>query len=195
MTRKKSHFQGKEPILEKFLQELRFRKVIAFVNNNDRVLDLGCGYKGALLKKLSPKIEEGLGIDISVTNKKICSNITLISEKKGNTNIPSNHFDLVVSLAVIEHLENPLRILKTAYKSLKKNGTLLITTPSPIAKPILEFLAFKIGVVSKQEIRDHKKYYNKKELSDLLVTCGFKSKNIKIKNFLFGVNTFAIAKK
>lgn len=195
MTRKKSHFQGKEPILEKFLQELRFRKVVPFVKNKDKVLDLGCGYKGTLLKKLSPKIDEGLGVDISVTNKIVAHNISLIPEEKGRVPIPSNHFDIVVSLAVIEHLDNPLSILKTAYKSLKKGGTLLITTPAPVAKPILEFLAYKVGVVSKQEIKDHKKYYDKEEIKILFKNAGFNVREIEIKHFLLGLNTLALAKK
>ena len=195
MKRIKSHFQEKEPILEKFLQKLRFQKVIPFVKNRDRVLDLGCGYKGALLKKISPKIEDGLGVDISVTNKKIANNITLVSNKKGNIYIPQNHFDLAISLAVIEHLNNPLDLVKKVYKSLKKGGTLLITTPSPTAKPILEFLAYKVGVISKQEIKDHKKYYNKEKIRILLKNAGFNMRGIKIEYFLLGLNTLAIAKK
>lgn len=121
MTRTKSHFQANEPILEYFLQRLRFNMVSSFVNKGDLILDLGCGYNGKLLNKLSPKISEGIGFDISVTKKAIANNIKLISIKKdGQIDLPNNHFDLVVCLAVIEHLENPLDILKTAYKSVKE---------------------------------------------------------------------------
>ena len=193
MTRKKSHFQEKEPFLEKFLQLLRFRRVFPYANSGSKVLDIGCGYNGALLSMLSSNISEGVGIDVSVSKKKVAHNIKLITQKKAG--LQKNHFDLVTCLAVVEHLENPKFLLTTAHKSLKKNGVLLITTPSPIAKPILEFLAFKLGIVSKQEIKDHRKYYSKEELENLIFSCGFRRKNIQIKYFSFGVNIFATAIK
>jgi hypothetical protein len=56
-------------------------------------------------------------------------------------------------------------------------------------------MAFKLGMISNQEIKDHKKYYNEKELKDLLVTSGFKSKKIEIRYFSFGLNTAATAIK
>jgi 2-polyprenyl-3-methyl-5-hydroxy-6-metoxy-1,4-benzoquinol methylase len=195
MTRAKSHFQGAEPILEKFLQFLRFHQVLPFIKIGDRVLDLGCGYKGALLKNISSKINEGVGVDVSVTKKKIAKNIRLISEKNGEVNIPKDHFDLATCLAVIEHLENPLNLLKIAYKSLKKNGRILITTPTPAAKPVLEFLSFKLGLVSRQEIKDHKKYYTEEELRDLLEKVGVKTTKVHVRFFLLGLNTFVVAKK
>ena len=106
MSRTKSHFQKKEPLLEKFLQVLRFRKVIPYIRKGNKILDLGCGYNGALLDKLSSKISEGVGIDISVTNQKKANNIKLISRKiGGNIYLPRNHFDLVACLALLEHLE------------------------------------------------------------------------------------------
>lgn len=193
MTRKKSHFQEKEPFLEKFLQILRFSRVFPYLKNNSKVLDIGCGYNGAMLSVISSKIYEGMGIDVSVSKKKIANNIKLSSQRSAK--LQKNYFDLATCLAVVEHLEKPIVLLKIAYKSLKKNGKLIITTPSPIAKPILEFLAFRLGVVSKQEIKDHKKYYSKDELVSLLVSCGFKQKNIEVKSFSFGMNTFAIVKK
>lgn len=193
MNRNKSHFQENEPILEKLLQRIRFHKVIPFVKNGYKVLDLGCGYDGVLLQTLSSKISEGVGIDVSVTKNKVAKNIRLITSKKNR--LPPNHFDLAICLAVIEHLEDPQTFLNHAYKSLKSGGNLIITTPSPVAKPILEYLAFKVGVISKQEIKDHKKYYNTKELKELLAKSGFKSKNINIHTFSFGFNTFALAKK
>ena len=193
MTRKKSHFQEKEPFLEKVLQLLRFHKVLPYVKKDFRVLDVGCGYQGALLKLLSSNISEGVGVDVSVTKKLIASNIRLVSQKKAI--LLNNHFDLVTCLAVIEHLEKPEKLLTSTYKSLKKDGKLLITTPSPIAKPLLEFMAFKLGVISKQEIKDHKKYYTRKELQDLLISSGFKSNKTKINHFFFGLNIFASAEK
>jgi 2-polyprenyl-3-methyl-5-hydroxy-6-metoxy-1,4-benzoquinol methylase len=193
MTRKTSHFQRKEPILEKILQNIRFRKVFPFVKNGYKVLDIGCGYKGALLSLLASNIFEGVGTDVSVSKKTVAKNIKLVSQRY--LKLPQNHFDLITCLAVVEHMDNPKTLLAKAYESLKKNGRLLVTTPSPFAKPILEFMAFKLGIISKQEIKDHKKYYDKGEIISLLESVGFKSRNIEIKYFTFGLNTFVIVKK
>jgi len=64
-----------------------------------------------------------------------------------------------------------------------------------LAKPILEFLAFKLGVIDRDEIADHKQYFNVAELKELLVKCGFRPEDISAHTFLFGLNNFILAKK
>lgn len=41
---------------------------------------------------------------------------------------------------------------------------MLLTVPSKYAKPVLEFLAFKVGIVNRDEIMDHKQYFNREDL-------------------------------
>jgi 2-polyprenyl-3-methyl-5-hydroxy-6-metoxy-1,4-benzoquinol methylase len=196
MKRVKSHFQEKEPILESLFQNLRFKQIEPFINRGSKVLDLGCGFKGAFLKKEQFKISEGVGYDISVTKDKIHGNVRLFSKKlDGDLKLPPNYFDLVTSLAVIEHLKNPQLMINQVYKTLKKDGVFVLTTPSPKAKPILEFLAFKMHIVSEQEIKDHKEYYSQDDLLRMLVKSGFQKKNVKTKSFSLGYNTLAISKK
>ena len=50
-------------------------------------------------------------------------------------------FDIVTMLAVLEHLSYPEDILKEINRILRKDGRLVLTVPSKIAKPILEFMA------------------------------------------------------
>ena len=72
-------------------------------------------------------------------------------------------------------------------------GGLVITVPSRISKPVSEFLAFKMHIINEQEIKDHKKYYNKKDLYDL-----FKHSNLKIIQHYYyqlGLNNFCLLKK
>jgi 2-polyprenyl-3-methyl-5-hydroxy-6-metoxy-1,4-benzoquinol methylase len=196
MKRNKSHFQGEEPVLEGLFQTLRFQKIDPFIKSESKVLDLGCGYKGVFLKKESFKISEGVGYDIIVTNAKISANIKLFSKKlDGNLKLSPNHFDTVTSLAVIEHLKNPQLMIDQVYRTLKKGGIFVLTTPTPKSKPVLEFLAYKIHIVSEQEIRDHKGYYSQNDLLRMLVKSGFQKKNIKIKSFELRFNTLAVSKK
>lgn len=77
-------------------------------------------------------------------------------------------FEVVTLLAVLEHLNYPLECLHEISRVLKPNGICLLTVPNHLAKPVLEFLAYKLKIVSEAEIRDHKRYYNKQDLLDLL---------------------------
>lgn len=191
--RKISHFQKKEPFMERILQYLRFKKIQQYIKPGITVLDLGCGYHGSMLNMMSSTIRNGVGYDIGVTKQNTASNILLYrkdiqSYKPKNRNI----FDLVVALAVLEHLKNPLTVIGSAYKVLKPGGKLLITTPNASSKILLETLA-TIGVISKTEISDHKLYYTVQRLRRDLRQAGFKK--TKVSTFEMGFNIFAVAEK
>jgi 2-polyprenyl-3-methyl-5-hydroxy-6-metoxy-1,4-benzoquinol methylase len=108
---------------------------------------------------------------------------TLSQEKK---------FDCVLMIALLEHLENPEGLLKEIKKILKKNGTVIITTPTPLAKPILELLSFKLKLISETAIREHKHYFSKREIVSLLKKLGFSEVNHRF--FEIGFNQIVIAK-
>ena len=148
---KKSHFQEKEPILEGFLSNLRFNKISKYIPKDSKVLDLGCGYNGFFLTKNKNRISGGTGIDVSVNESNLDPKIKLIRHDL-NQALPfeENFFDAVVSLANLEHLENPQQNLIEIFRVLRPGGILLLTTPSVYAKPVLEFLSFKLGLINKK---------------------------------------------
>lgn len=194
MKRKYSHSQKHEPILEIIFQILRFLRIAPYIKRGSIVADLGCGYDGRFLKIISNKIRKGVGVDICVSTNKIHKNITLI-ESDINKRLPleDSNFDIVTAMAVIEHIENPKKFILEINRILKKNGRLIITTPSTIAKPLLDFLAFKMHSLSNSEISDHKQYFDQNGIAKLLLVCGFK--NIKVKTFEMGFNLLAITTK
>lgn len=192
MKRKKSHFEGKEAILERFIQKIRAVKVAKHIKNGSTVLDLGCGYQGSFLRYISGKISKGVGIDISVSKKPIAK-IRLVTGRVDASLPVREKFDYVVSMAVVEHVDKPETHFKEAIKHLNNGGTFLLTTPSQKAKPILEFLSFKLGLVSRDEISDHKRYFTKEKLIRSLRQAGFR--NISVIHFELGMNLFAVAKK
>lgn len=195
-SRHLSHFQGKEPILEWLLRQIRFFAVRPFVKENSIVLDLGCGYDGEFLRSISSKIKSGVGYDLSVKKYKVAKNINLFSKRiDEKLSLPNNRFDLITSLAVFEHLGKAQDVLDKSYKSLSEGGVLAITTPTPKAKIILEILSFKLKLISRREISDHKHYYSKKEIRTMLMKSGFKTNKIKISHFMLGFNTLVVATK
>jgi len=100
-------------------------------------------------------------------------------------------FDTIVALAVIEHINIPeiYQIFKTFKEKLKPDGKIILTTPTKIAKPILNFMAC-IGLADKENIAEHKHYWTEKEIYDLAEKNGFAI--IKYKKFQFGFNQLAI---
>ena len=195
MTRKKSHFETPEPILEHLLRFLRFRKMSKYIGINSKVVDVGCGYNGEFLRSINRKIIAGVGYDISVNHKAQSNTIKLINVDLNNKLLwkGKEKFDLAVSSAVIEHIENPTHFLSSINGLLKKNGVLLITTPHIRSKKILEYLSMNLGLISEGEIADHKQYFDENSLAKVLINTGFQV--VEISTFEFGLNIFCLAKR
>lgn len=108
--------------------------------------------------------------------------------------VPNNTFDIVTLLAVLEHLDKPVEICHEIARVLTPGGKLLLTVPSIKSQPLLEFLAFKIGIVNPREIEDHKKYYDETELRKLFAQIN-DLKIISHKYFQLGMNNYCIIEK
>ena len=100
--------------------------------------------------------------------------------------------DAVFMLAVIEHLDTPKILLKEIYRILKPGGSFCLTTPTPVAKPVLECMA-ALHIINREEILEHKHYYTGREIRILLQDCGFKSDQYK--KFCLGMNSMALGIK
>jgi len=191
--RSASYNQNGEPSFDSFLRYLRHNKVIRRIPDNARVLDLGCGYDGIFLKQIENRILQGMGVDISIDPQAQTEKISLMEfDLNHDLPLPDEHFDVVTSLANLEHITATRTIMANIYRVLKPRGILLLTAPSIYAKPVLEFLAF-CGIISRQEIKDHKHYFNKKLLSDLCRETGFSA--ISHRYFQLGMNNFLMAVK
>lgn len=138
-------------------------------------------------------MSEAVGIDFKapiIDHPKVRTMTATLDERLP---FPDESFDVVTMLAVLEHLSRPREIVQEISRVLRPGGQVVLTVPSPIAKPVLEFLAFRLGVISKDEIRDHKRYYDRASLAEL-----FQSTGLRIERhayFQFGMNNFLRATK
>lgn len=188
--RHKSFGQGKRSWLDNLIAHVRIRKILSKIQPGAKLLDLGCGYNGDLIEQLGDHISEGIGIDLSVNSRKP----NLIKGRvDAELDLVPNTFDVATALAIIEHVDNPTKMLSEIKRVLKTSGRVLITTPSLYGKVPLELMAW-IGIISKAEIDDHKRYYTKKSLYFALKNQGFK--NIEVQYFgILWLNLFATADK
>lgn len=192
VTKKRNHSFNPNSYVDKILVGFRCRRVFTLLKNSKfipektKIIDMGAG-KGLLVQKLRAMGYDASGVDLEQGENVISSNLNHILP------IESNSIDLVTSLANIEHLEKPEINLSEIYRMLKPNGQLILTTPSLAAKPILEFIAYKLKIIDEAEIRDHKFYFTKKTLEQAIKKTGFE--NFVISTFQLGLNLCIIAQK
>lgn len=185
-----------EPFFESIFRKLRLCKVLPQIPNGSTVCDVGCGSGGFLLKSVQDRIIRGYGFDNLVENRESGNLIfTKLNLDREPLPLDDSSVDLATALAVLEHFENPLFILQEIHRILKPGGILLLTTPTPAAKPILEFLAYRLHLISKREIDEHKHYFNREELMDTHIRAGFHEDKISISLFEAGFNSFVRAEK
>tara|TARA_R100000152_G_C6774925_1_gene202988 strand:- start:494 stop:1213 length:720 start_codon:yes stop_codon:yes gene_type:complete len=97
-----------------------------------KILDLGCG-RGEYVKVFSDLGFEPTGIDISPRTVELLSDYEVYATNLEEGITPGElwkSYDFVFSKSVIEHMNNPMGLLKVAYESLSDDGTAVIMTPS-----------------------------------------------------------------
>jgi len=111
-----------------------------------KILDVGCGVGNQLdmLLELFPSAET-YGVEPSklAQHKAQQRGHTTYCEKFEDANLPKSYFDLVISIHVIEHVENPAVFLSKCSEVVKDDGYVLIETP---ATDCLDFQWFKGGL-------------------------------------------------
>lgn len=85
--------------------------------------------------------------------------------------LPGRQFDAIVCGELIEHLEEPYRFLRALRPALAPGGTLVISTPNPLAFPVI--LAEITRSHSRFYTEDHTFYYLPRWTERLLNRSGY----------------------
>jgi len=183
----------KEALLEPVLRRMRIRQVLPVLLRHPdcRLLDVGCGWEAKLLKSVEPYVGSAVGIDFKAPVLATAKLTTISATLTDTLPFPDAAFDVVTLLAVLEHLSHPDAMVREIARVLKPDGQVVLTVPSFAARPVLEFLAFRLHIVSEAEIRDHKRYYDRASLQALLVDTGLHIDRHRY--FQAGMNNFVLA--
>lgn len=154
----------KDNLLRLLIRLARYKFVAKIIKKNDLVLEVGCGSGlGAIF--LSQYCREVNGVDISELEIKEANSINRRSNVKFSlTNFydipPEKNYDIIVSLDVIEHLQESEgeKLVARTCQHLKPDGMLILGTPSIYS---YEYQ----GELSKAA---HVKCYDQQELLDLI---------------------------
>lgn len=182
----------REQFLEPLLRHLRIRRVLPVLRKYPRcrLLDVGCGWQAAFLKAVAPYIGTGVGIDMKapeINTDKITTRRVKLDDRLP---LDDASFDVVTMLAVLEHVQEVDAIVHEIRRVLRPGGVFCGTVPSVWAKPVLEFLAFRCGIVNPEEIHDHKRYFTRDSLRELFVMNGFGINGFSHHYFQLGMNNF-----
>ena len=176
--------QGNEGILSPFLKNARFKAVKKLISSKDTILDIGCG-SGDLGQLVNSDNYFGYDID--------SFSLSLAKNKYPNhsfeNKLPKKKFDIIVSLAVIEHVKDPVNFLHTLKKNLNPNGKIILTTPHPAFEWIHD-LGAKSGLFSSHASEEHETLMNYKSMIRISKASGLKI--ISYKRFLFFANQLFI---
>ena len=178
--------------LEKILSYFRYKRTKKYIKNK-KVLDFGCGVKNWNSDFIGkyPKLIHG--VDRSLSSSFRVEKVEIFREIN---DLPFNDYEIVLSMAVFEHIDPfiLIDILSELACKTKKDAIIFGTTPTPLGRPILEFLSYKLKMIDESQIRDHEIYYDDFWFNKILSkTEWFLS---YYKTFQFGMNSeFIISKR
>lgn len=182
-----------EELLEPWFRRIRVRKIMPWIPHDANVCDIGCGFEAKFLKSISSKIKRGYGFDRKVRTS-LQGNLEIFQyDLHKPLPLTENSIDCITMLAVLEHLSDSDEVFSEIKRICRLHGRIILTTPTPLSRPLLEFLSFRLGIVSPEEITDHKHYWSLSEIQCLFERFGFRV--IKIQTFSFGLNSFAVGEK
>ena len=156
------------------------KNLIREVGKGNMVLDVGCG--NGYYTKMFVDGNTVYGMDLD--DHKI-PNISFIEgDAEDSTNYPKTKFDVVLCISVIEHCKKPQKILKNIHDVLKDDGKLVLITPN--YGYWFNRLKFIFGKPIQKYNDPHIRLFVHKELKKLVVSTGFRIKEIKSNLGLLG---------
>ena len=198
-TRRSSYGEARTPTpVDRFgvwLSGVAVRRHANFANA--RFGDFGCGYDATFARTQLDVARSAVLVDVVLAEDlKGHPKVTAIEGSLPDVfpSLAAESLDVVLCLSVLEHLSEPEEALRELRRLTAPGGVLLVNVPTWRGKRALEFAAFRLGVSPAEEMNDHKRYYDPRDLWPLLVEAGFRPSDIRCSRHKFGLNTFAVCR-
>jgi SAM-dependent methyltransferase len=159
-----------------------------------RVGDFGCGYDARFVRTVLDEVSEAVLVDVALApDLGSHPRVRAIEGRLPDALDPLDDasLDVVLCISALEHLAGPERALESFRRLLRPGGICLINVPSWRGKWFLELSAFRLHLSPAEEMDDHKRYYDPRDLWPMLVAAGFLPSGIRCSRHKFGLNTFA----
>jgi len=166
-------YAGEAPLILRTFRR-RWRHLLRFHGKEKgRLLDLGCAF-GYLLKVAQLDGWEVAGLDASlhaVNHAQTTLRLPVQHSDLSEIPFPDDSFDIITMWDVIEHLPDPMKVLKACRAKLKPGGLFSLITPD-----CSSFSARLFGSkwVEYQKPHEHLYFFSRKRLSQVLESMGFR---------------------
>jgi len=144
-----------------------------------RVLDLGCGagYFVSVLKERGIPLARGL--EVNPAQVRYCRRRGLNVAGADLADEPDGFYDLITMFDVLEHLPDPIAVMKIAAKKLSPGGFVVAYTPN------IHSLAYYLMGSAQNTLLpfEHFCFYNKKSFAYLARKSGFLPPDVEIRGF------------
>ncbi len=158
------------------------------------VLEVGCG-RGATLLEFARRGANVVGLDYSEQALDVCRRLESRSGIRGQATFvngdarkmpfPTESFDFVFSVGLIEHFEDPTEILAEQYRVLRKGGYLLVQVPQKYSLyTALKKIMIRLG---KWPYGGWETEFSNHELSAVVSEAGLEPK------YVYGYGSFVLA--
>lgn len=151
--------------------QLRAKRFKHFFTPETRVLEVGCAC-GYFLFSIKDYVKTVTGVELTTDF------ITFAREKGLNVrasldDIDDESCDLIFLFHVLEHIEDPIKFLRTISKKLSPTGKLIIEVPN-VEDILLSVYKIKSHLDFYWEVA-HKYYFSQKSLREVLTRAGYRT--------------------
>lgn len=160
-----------------------------------RWADIGCGYDAHLARGLADRAAATTVVDVALSDAVRADGRLRAIEgvlPEVLADLGDGTFDVITCISVLEHVQDDLRTVCELRRLLADGGTLVLNVPSWWGRTALEFSAFRLGLSPADEMNDHKRYYDPRDLWPLLVRAGFVPQHLSCRRHKLGLNTLAV---
>jgi 2-polyprenyl-3-methyl-5-hydroxy-6-metoxy-1,4-benzoquinol methylase len=173
------------------LQRERTSRVVPYVAQGSRVLDIACA-DGALFRLLDGRVGSGVGIDLDPVPPSTAK-FQYIRGSFPSALPPGESFDVVAALAVVEHIpeKDQSEFAAGCARALRSGGRLVITVPSPRVDDLLRVMK-RFRIVD--GMRDDQHYgFNPQKAISMFRQAGLVLESHS--QFQFGLNNLFVFRK
>ncbi len=181
--------------LSRMLAHWRHEMIRPYIHGD--VLDLGCG-NPVILEKFADSMDSYCGVEQSAKWVESISarfpNARMYQRDLDRDALDlGRRFDVVLMIALIEHIWNQRFLFEGVIDCLKPGGRIVITTPTPFGNDIVHRLGAKLGLFARSAVDDHIVIYNRLRFDNLAREFGLKLENYR--RFQFFCNQLGVLRK
>ncbi|MDE0770095.1 MAG: class I SAM-dependent methyltransferase [Opitutaceae bacterium] len=156
------------------LNRRQFEVLATHLTDETKYLEIGCSFGGVLAHVEAAGVDKCVGVD---PNKEDCAFVSnrlaksqIINDTFEDVELEDDHFDLIASFEVLEHIANPRQFLEKAARLLSSGGRLCIEVPNHDDALLRNYK--NRGYRNFYYHKAHIHYFTPTSLSELCKSCG-----------------------